>query len=462
MTARFQTRSPVDGSVYVERSQADHAHIDRALARGQQAQLAWRRADLSERLRVLGALVDAFVADKAAIAEELTWQMGRPLSQTPGEVGGFEDRARTMLDLAPGALADVVPPGKPGFERFIRREPLGLVFCLAPWNYPYLCAVNAVIPALAAGNAVLLKHSNQTPLCAERIVAAGEKAGLPPGLLQFIHCSHGQVAQVIQDARVDFVAFTGSVEGGRAVSQAAAGRFIGMGLELGGKDPAYVRADADLDHAIPNLVEGVCFNSGQSCCGVERIYVHEDVYDRVVAGYVDQLKGYRLGNPLDAQVDLGPMVRASAADHVRRQIGQAIDRGARSLVDPSHFPAHGDEGPYLAPQVLVDVTHDMDLMREETFGPAVGIMKVRSDEEALRLMNDSRFGLTASLWTEDLDAAEALGDQLETGTVFMNRCDYLDPQLAWVGVKDSGRGCTLSTVGFEHLTRPKSFHLRQL
>ena len=462
MTRRIQTYSPVDGSIYVERIQADSKQIDATLAQAQVAQRAWRGVGRADRIRALEAFVDAFVAEKKAIAEELTWQMGRPLAQTPGEVGGFEDRARTMLALAPDALADVVPPSKPGFERFIRREPLGVVLCLAPWNYPYLCAVNAVVPALAAGNAVVLKHSDQTPLCAERIVAAGARAGLPKGLLQFLHCSHDQVAQVIRDPRIDFVAFTGSVEGGRAVSEAAAGRFIGVGLELGGKDPAYVRADADLDHAIPNLVEGVCFNSGQSCCGVERIYVHEDVYDRVVEGYVAHLKGYCLGNPLDPQVDLGPLVRASAADHVRRQIGQAIDRGARNLVDPRHFAAHQDVGAYLAPQVLVDVDHDMDLMREETFGPAVGIMRVRSDQEALRLMNDNRFGLTASVWTEDLDVAQALGEQLETGTVFMNRCDYLDPELAWVGVKDSGRGCTLSRIGFEHLTRPKSFHLRQL
>ncbi|HBU49186.1 MAG TPA: aldehyde dehydrogenase [Myxococcales bacterium] len=462
MTIRIQTRSPVDGSVYVERALADASQIESALAAAERAQLAWRRVDLADRVQALEGLVAAFVADKAAIAEELTWQMGRPRSQTPGEVGGFEHRARTMLSLAPSALADVVPPNKMGFERFIRREPLGVVLCLAPWNYPYLCAVNAVIPALAAGNAVVLKHSDQTPLCAERIVAAGQAAGLPSGLLQFLHCSHPQVADIIRDPRIDFVAFTGSVEGGRAVSAAASQRFIGLGLELGGKDPAYVRADADLDHAIPNLVEGVCFNSGQSCCGVERIYVHEDVYDQVVEGYVAQVKGYRLGNPLDPQVDLGPLVRDRAADHVRQQIRQAIALGARGLVDPGHFPAHSDTGAYLAPQVLVDVNHDMDLMREETFGPAVGIMKVGSDEEAIDLMNESRFGLTASLWTEDLDEAQALGDRLQTGTVFMNRCDYLDPELAWVGVKDSGRGCTLSSVGFESLTRPKSFHLRQL
>lgn len=462
MSERFQTLSPIDGSVYLERERATGPQIDAALDRAKAAQRAWREQPLEQRIAALQGLVDAFVTDKEAIAEELSWQMGRPLSQSPGEVGGFEDRARTMLALAPQALADLQPPAKDGFERFIRREPLGLVFCLAPWNYPYLCAVNAVVPALAAGNAVLLKHSNQTPLCAERIVAAGERAGLPAGLLQFIHCSHAQVASIVQDPRVDFVAFTGSVEGGRSVSQAAGGRFIGLGMELGGKDPAYVRADADLDHAIANLVEGVCFNSGQSCCGIERIYAHEDVYDSVVEGYVEQMKRYHLGNPLEAGVDLGPLVRGSAADHVRRQVAQALAAGARSLVDPSHFAAHRDEGPYLAPQVLVDVDHSMELMSEETFGPAVGIMKVGSDGEALRLMNDSRYGLTASLWTRDIDAARQLGEQLETGTVFMNRCDYLDPELSWVGVKDSGRGCTLSSVGYEHLTRPKSFHLRQL
>jgi acyl-CoA reductase-like NAD-dependent aldehyde dehydrogenase len=308
---------------------------------------------------------------------------------------------------------------------------------------------------------VVLKHSAQTPLCAERLDRAGRAAGLPEGVFQVLHCDHRAIAKMIADSRVDFVAFTGSVEGGVAVSQAAAGRFIGLGLELGGKDPAYLRADADLGHAVPNLVEGAFFNSGQSCCGIERIYVHQSRFEDFVDAYVEGVKTYRLGNPLDPAINLGPMVRASAAHHVRRQTAEAVAKGARALIDPAHFAA-ADDGTYLAPQVLIDVDHGMEIMREESFGPVIGIMAVGDDDEALRLMNDSRFGLTASIWTPDLDAALRLGRRLETGTVFMNRCDYLDPELAWVGVKDSGHGCTLSAVGYEQFTRPKSFHMREI
>jgi len=458
----LKTISPVDGSLFAQRVLADDAGIELALAAARLAQPSWRRIPLSERVALLRSLTTHFVANKDAIAEEISWQMGRPLSQSPGEVSGFADRAGAMLDVAESSLADIVPEAVDGFERFIRREPLGVVLCLAPWNYPYLCAVNAIVPALAAGNTVILKHSGQTPLCAERIAQAAQAAGFPPGVFQVLHCSHAQVAAMIGDPRVDFVAFTGSVEGGHAVQRAAAERFIATGLELGGKDPAYVRADADLEHAASNLVDGAFFNSGQSCCGIERIYVHHSLFDHFVDAFAAQVSGYRLGNPLDPATNLGPMVRSSAADFVRAQTAAAIASGARPLIDPKTFPEGRDEGPYLAPQVLIDVDHSMEVMSEETFGPVVGIMSVEDDAQAITLMNDSRYGLTASLWTRDLDAARDLGGELQTGTVFMNRCDYLDPQLAWVGVKDSGRGCTLSRVGYESLTRPKSFHLRML
>ncbi|MDE0881775.1 MAG: aldehyde dehydrogenase family protein [Myxococcota bacterium] len=453
--------SPIDGSLYVERELASDTIINRVLDASVGAQNVWRKTPLNERITALTAMVEAFVANKDDIAEEITRQMGRPLSHSPWEVDGFEDRALTMLAKAGMALADVVPTAIDGFTRFVRREPLGVVLTLAPWNYPYLCAVNAIIPAMAAGNTVVLKHSAQTPLCAERLQQAADAAGLPAGVFQTLHCSHDSVASMVADSRVDYVAFTGSVDGGVAVSRAGAGRFIAMGMELGGKDPAYVRADAKLDHAAPNLVEGAFFNSGQSCCGIERIYVHETIFDNFVERYVAGVNAYTLGDPLLASSDLGPMVRASAADHVRGQTAQALAAGAKALISKSNFAA-ADEAVYLAPQVLVDVDHSMAIMREESFGPVIGIMKVSGDAEALRLMNDSRYGLTASVWTQDQDAGLALASELETGTVFMNRCDYLDPHLAWVGVKDSGRGCTLSSIGYENLTRPKSFHLRSV
>jgi acyl-CoA reductase-like NAD-dependent aldehyde dehydrogenase len=456
----LKTISPVDGSVYVERDYAAPSAIEAALAQAVSAQRAWRATPLAERARAMTAFVDAFLARRDEIALELTWQMGRPIRYTPGECRGFEERARMMISLAPEALADIAVSEKAGFRRFIRRDPVGVVLVVAPWNYPYLTAVNAVVPALMAGNAVLLKHAQQTPLCSENFARAAREAGLPEGLLQALHLTHEATAALIRDRRIGHVCFTGSVSGGDAIERAAAGRFIGVGLELGGKDPAYVRADANLDHAIENLVDGAFFNSGQSCCGIERIYVHSSLYDRFVEGAVALTKTYVLGDPTKPDTTLGPMVRISAADFVRGQIVEAKARGARTLIDESAFAASRAGTPYLAPQILVDVDHGMKVMTEESFGPVVGIMKVSSDEEAIRLMNDSDYGLTAAIWTSDPEAAASMGDRLETGTVFMNRCDYLDPELAWTGVKDTGRGVTLSRLGYDHLTRAKSFHLR--
>ncbi len=460
MADRFSVISPVDGSVLVERAYAKPAEIDSAVSRAQSAQRGWRATPIAERQAICQSFVTEFEKRADSIAKELTWQMGRPLKYTPGEVRGLAERARYMIDAAPEALADVRPAAKEGFHRFIRREPLGVVFTIAAWNYPYLIAVNSVIPAILAGNTVILKHSAQTPLCAERFAECFAAAGLPDGVFQFLHLNHAATDALVRDERIDFVAFTGSVQGGHAIQQAASSRFVGTGLELGGKDPAYVRADANLSHAIENLVDGSFFNSGQSCCAIERIYVHKSLYDAFVEGFVAMTRDYRLGDPTDLQMTLGPLVRTSAAQFVQKQVAAAVSAGARPLIDPTEFAAHQPNSPYLAPQVLVDVDHSMELMTEETFGPAIGIMRVRDDQEAVALMNDSRFGLTASIWTSDEQAALELGDQVQTGTWFMNRCDYLDPALAWVGVKDSGRGCTLSSVGFEYLTRPKSFHLR--
>jgi acyl-CoA reductase-like NAD-dependent aldehyde dehydrogenase len=390
--------------------------------------------------------------------------MGRPVAHAPGEITrGFQERAHWLLGAAAGALADEQLPARHGFVRFIRHEPLGVVLVVAPWNYPYLCSVNAVVPALLAGNAVVLKAASQTPLVGERWAEGLAAAGLPDGVFQHVVADHAAVAGMVGDPRVGFVAFTGSVAGGHAIQQAAAARFLGTGLELGGKDPAYVRADAPIEATVAELVDGAFFNAGQSCCGVERIYVHRDRFDEFVDGYVDLTRRYALGDPLDPATTLGPLVRTSAATFVREQIAEAVAKGARSLVDPAGFPADAGGGtPYLAPHVLVDVDHGMRVMTEESFGPVIGIMPVAGDDEAVALMNDSAYGLTASVWTADLDAAVAIGDRVETGTWYLNRCDYLDPALAWTGVKDSGRGVSLSTHGFHALTRPKSFHLRTL
>jgi acyl-CoA reductase-like NAD-dependent aldehyde dehydrogenase len=455
-----KTITPVDGSVYCERALADEAALDAALARAVAAQEAWRSTDIATRAAICRRFCDLFEAKREEIALQLTWQMGRPIRYSPNEVRGTLERARYMIDIAAEALADVDAGPKEGFRRFVRREPLGVVFTVAAWNYPYLIAVNSVVPAIMAGNAVVLKHSAQTPLCAERFEECFREAGLPEGLFQAIHLSHALTERAIRDPRVDFVAFTGSVAGGHAVQRAAADRFIATGLELGGCDPAYIRHDADLAHAVENLVDGAFFNSGQSCCGIQRIYVHERLYDDFVAGAIELTNGYVLGDPTAPDTTLGPVVRTAAAEQIRRQVAASIAAGAMPAIDERRFPRSEAGTAYLAPQLLLGVDHSMPVMREEIFGPVAGIMKVSGDEEAVRLMNDSDFGLTAAIWTADADAALAIGERIQTGTWFMNRCDYLDPALAWVGVKDSGRGCTLSRVGYEHLTRPKSFHLR--
>ena len=456
----FKLISPVDGSVYRELKQHSAQDIESALSKAITAQKEWKQVPILTRLSYIRKFIAAFVSKKVAISEELSWQMGRPIAHAPSEVRGTEERTNGMMDLAEASLDDIFVGEKEGFNRFIRREPLGTILVVPAWNYPYLIAVNSIVPALLAGNAVILRHSAQTPLCAERFDEAFKKADLPQGLFQYLHLNHEDTAKAIRDPRVNFVAFTGSVKGGYEIQKVASQRFIGVGLELGGKDPAYVRPDVNLEYAIENLVDGAFFNTGQSCCGIERIYVHESVYQSFVEGFVELTKRYKLGNPLDPTTSLGPLAKKSGAELVIKHIDEAVKAGARSLIDPALFPATKKGIHYVAPQVLVNVDHSMSVMVEESFGPVVGIMKVKNDEQALQLMNDSPYGLTASIWTENEQEAISIGDKVNTGTWFMNRCDYLDPYLSWVGVKDSGRGCTLSKVGYEHLTRPKSFHLK--
>ena len=460
MTSIIQLISPVDGRVYAERQYADAAAIEQALAAAANAQSQWKRRALSERAAFCSAAVDAMLAMKDEIVPELAWQMGRPVRFGAGELRGFEERARHMIAIAPDALAAHEPTPINGFRRLIKREPLGTVLVVAPWNYPYLTAVNTIIPALMAGNAVILKHASQTLLVGERFAEALRRAHLPEGLFHNLLLDHAQTAAIIGSGCVQQVNFTGSVDAGKAMENAASGHFLGVGLELGGKDPAYVRADANLEHAVENLVDGSFFNSGQSCCAVERIYVDEKIYPPFIERFAELTRQYVLGNPLDEATTLGPLVTPGAAFFVRGQIAEALAQGAKALIDSQAFAADVPGSAYLAPQVLVDVTHQMSVMRDESFGPVVGIMPVSGDDEAIALMNDSEFGLSASIWTQDLDAAEHLGNLIDTGTVFMNRCDYLDPTLAWTGVKNSGRGVTLSRLGYEHLTRAKSFHLR--
>jgi len=450
--------SPIDGSVFAERTALDRDAAVAAAGRARAAQADWAARPLQERIDLVMAGVAAVGAMNDEIVPELARMMGRPV-RYGGEFGGFNERATYMAGIARDALADIAVGEDETFKRYIKRVPHGVVFVVAPWNYPYMTAINTVAPALIAGNTVVLKHATQTLLVGERMARAFHSAGVPEDVFQNLFLSHDVTNDLIAGKAFDFVNFTGSVAGGQAMERAAAGTFTPVSTELGGKDPGYVMEDADLDAAVETLIDGAMFNSGQCCCGIERIYVHESLYDDFVAKAVEIVKGYKLGNPLDPETTLGPMANVRFADEVRAQIAEAVAAGAVAHIETF---AEDDGGAYLTPQILTNVTHDMRVMRDESFGPVVGIMKVSSDDEAIALMNDSEFGLTASLWTRDVARAERIGDRIETGTVFMNRADYLDPGLCWTGCKNTGRGGGLSIIGYHNLTRPKSYHLKKV
>lgn len=450
--------SPIDGSVVAERPVLSQDAARSVARRAREAQAAWAARSIRERADLVLAGIAAVGEMNDEIVPELARMMGRPV-RYGGEFSGFAERGRHMAAIAEEALADIAVGDDVGFRRYIRRLPWGVVFVVAPWNYPWMTAINTVAPALIAGNTVILKHATQTLLVGERLARAFHSAGIPEDVFQNAFLDHDTTAALIAERAFDFVNFTGSVGGGQAMERAAAGTFVPVATELGGKDPGYVMDDADLDAAVDGLMDGAMFNSGQCCCGIERIYVHESLFDAFVEKAVTWAKALRLGDPLDPATSLGPMANARFARLVREQIDAAVRAGATAHlpVDPAD-----DGGAYLTPQVLTNVTHDMAVMREESFGPVVGIMPVKDDDEAVRLMNDSRFGLTASLWTRNLDRAARVGDRVETGTVFMNRADYLDPALCWTGCKDTGRGAGLSVLGYHALTRPKSYHLKKM
>ena len=456
----LKTITPIDNSIYVERDYASSDNIENTINLSKKSFAQWKNTSLGERKNIISLFVDSFLKNSSEIEDQLCRQMGRPISQCSGEMRGFEERARYMIEKSDQALKNITSKKDDEFDNFISKEPLGTIFIIAPWNYPYNTSVNSIVPSLLAGNCVILKHSSQTPLCAEQLNKAAKSSGLPEGVFQFLHLDHGSTSKIIADNRIDHVLFTGSVSGGRQVKKAIGERFINAGLELGGKDPAYVRKDCNLVHAIENLADGVFFNSGQSCCGIERIYVDADVYDDFVDGIKDFSEKYILNDPLKKETNLGPVVRLSAAKFIREQVKDAISNGATDIIDKTNFKIAEDSNCYVSPSVLINVNHSMSFMMDETFGPSVGIMKVTDENEAAQFMNDSPFGLTACVWTSDKEFALSFGKKINTGTFFMNRCDYLDPGLAWTGVKDTGIGVTLSVLGFDHVTRAKSYHYR--
>ncbi len=454
-----KTITPIDNTVYVEREYHSNK-IEQTIDNSMKAQKGWTNLPISERVKLLNNFVDDFLSRGDVIGEELSRQIGRPISQAAGELNGFKERADYMLSIAEKKLAHIDVTKDDNFKSYIKRRSLGIVFVIAPWNYPYLVAVNSIIPAMAAGNSVILKHSAQTPLCAEQLFQSAKKI-LPKDVFNFLHLNHEDGLKVVSDKRINFVSFTGSVKAGYDVQRATHTKFIDMALELGGKDPAYARHDCDLEKTVENLVDGSFFNSGQSCCGIERIYVDEKIYNNFIELFASKTYDYKLGNPLEKETNLGPVVKLSAANFIHKQMNDAVNKGAKKIIDENKFNFPKEHKNYMVPQVLTNVNHNMGFMTEETFGPCVGIMKVKDENEAIKLMNDSPYGLTASVWTKDIEIAEKIGSQVKTGTFFMNRCDYLDPALSWTGVKETGKGCSLSEIAYEKLTAPKSFHLRK-
>ena len=466
-SSSFTVDNPYTGAVHAEVALTNAAAAASIVGAASAAQRAfYNETTLDERIALCDRLIDAFESMQDEVAADISGSMGKPVHHALGEVGGMFERVRGMRDLATAALADEVLPEKPGFDRRIVKEPVGVVFVIAPWNYPLLTAVNSIVPAVLAGNAVVLKHSPRTPGVAGAFVRAFAAAGAPDGLVAALHCDHDVTDSVISDERVGFVSFTGSVGGGRAVAQSAARtRFINTTLELGGKDPTFVAADCDLAYAVESVVEGATWNAGQSCCGIERAYVHRSIYDEFVERAAAQFEAsLAIGDPTSAATSLGPMALPAAPAFMEAQVAEAVSKGARiasgtgrAVVDPA-----SGTGRFFSPTLVADCTHDMEIMKVETFGPVLGVTPVESDEEALALMNDSEFGLTASIFTSDQDRVARMAPLLECGTVFQNRCDYLDPELAWTGVKNTGSGVSLSKFGFGGVTQLKNYHLKTL
>jgi acyl-CoA reductase-like NAD-dependent aldehyde dehydrogenase len=436
---------------------ATEADVGRVLERARAAARAVRGTSVEERIEWVERATSAMEGDAEAIARDISRMMGKPVAQARNEVKGMALRARHMASIAKESLADIVLP-KDGFERRIVKEPLGVVLDLPAWNYPLLTAVNVVMPAVLAGNAVVLRHSPRTPLCGEHFARAFRGIG-PDALVQAIVCDHPRAEATVGDPRVDHIVFTGSVYGGHRIQEAASKRFLHVGLELGGNDAAYVAADCDFANTVENVVDGAMYNAGQSCCAVERVYVHRSVYERFVEAARPLVSAYVLGDPMDEKTTLGPIAQPHHVAELEAFVSDAKEKGARLVLGGKATRVDG-KGRFFEPTLVDGVTQAMRLVREESFGPILAVSPVDSDEEALAKMNDSRLGLTASVWTQDRERAARFARDLEVGTVFMNRCDAVDPALPWSGVKDSGRGFSLSQLGFDQLTRPKAIHFR--
>jgi acyl-CoA reductase-like NAD-dependent aldehyde dehydrogenase len=451
--------NPYTGETACTVETTDEGALSRILDDARRAARELARLSVEERVALCDRALAKLEARTEEVAADITRQMGKPLSQARGEVGGMASRWRHMQSIAKESLSDIVLPPKEGFERRIAKEPLGVVLDLPAWNYPLLTAVNAIIPAVLAGNAVVIKHSPRTPLCGEHFARAFAEAGAPTGAVAAVFFDYERTERLVGDTRIDHVLFTGSVHGGHRIQAAARERFLHVGLELGGNDPAYAAADCDLEKTVENIVDGAIYNAGQSCCAVERVYVHASIYDRFVAAAEPLVRAYVIGDPNDPKITLGPVAQPWHPKELEAFVADAVNKGAK-LVAGGKSVSAGGKGRFFEATMLTDVSQEAELMQKESFGPILAIAKVDSDEEALAKMNASRLGLTASVWTRDRARADRMARALEFGTVYMNRCDALDPALPWTGVKDSGRGVTLSALGFDALTRPKAIHFR--
>ncbi|KAI9644347.1 hypothetical protein NHQ30_007704 [Ciborinia camelliae] len=456
------TISPITNQPVLTRTGISAEDLQQLPITATEAFLKFRKTSLKERQDIVKKALKLLNDKQDELAKELTEQMGRPIAYTAKEVATAVKRGEYLLKISEDALKDTDGDAEKGFKRFIRKVPVGPCLILFAWNYPYLILINSLIPALLAGNSVILKPSPQTPTIVEHIASIFSEAGLPDNVIQYFHCGSPLIIEsIVRDPKVSLVCFTGSVAGGLATAKAAADRIVNVGLELGGKDPAYVRGDVDVAWAAEEIVDGAVFNSGQSCCSLERVYVDEKIHDEFIEAVQNVLKNYKLGDPFNKETHVGPVVSKRSKEMIEAHIKDALDKGAKDLTPENEtFKAPPAEGNYVKPTLLGNVDHSMTVMTEETFGPVIPVMKVKSDEEAIKLMNDSEFGLTASIWTKDTAKAAELAEDVEAGTVFVNRCDYPSPDLAWTGWKNSGRGVTLSKFGFEQFVKLKSYHLK--
>jgi len=455
--ATLQIDNPATGERIAELPADDSNSIARKAAAARAAQPAWAAVPLAERRAVISRFRAGLVAERDALARTLSQEMGKPVAQARNEINGLLGRIDFFLDKAEASIADETVFSEGGMVERITHEPLGVVANISAWNYPYFVGCNVIVPALLTGNAVLYKPSEHATLTGLNIVRLLHAAGVPAAVLAPV-VGAGDAGHALLEQRIDGLFFTGSHATGVRIAQALAPRLVKLQLELGGKDPTWVRADADPKVAAESLADGAMYNTGQSCCSVERIYVHERIHDAFVAAFLDAVAGFTIGDPAADGTYIGAITRSPQIGVLEEQVADALARGAELRTGGKRIDKAGN---WFEPTVFTGVDHDMLLMREESFGPIVGIQKVKGDDEALALMNDTRYGLTAGMFTRDEARAAKLLAKVNAGSVYWNCCDRVSPRLPWSGHGDSGIGVTLSRYGIQTFTRPKAWHLRK-